>query len=324
MIFPRQFLPAGPAILAITAAFAVPAWSQAPFNECPAKDAVAQIEVLPFSIEGNTCDLGPGALSSYNSSTCTIPGDKAYIGPDDIYKVWLHKGNKEVKFHLQGRGQADLPADHQADLVLALIKPCGDNQCVSNSTDFIGPHIEEISAANYDPGVYYLVVDSAEGAPCGPYTLTVTGENPTPDLELKLAASATSVIAGQKEKLTYTLTVTNHGKLEATGVQITQKLPEGVNIDSTSGCAVSGRVVACSIGNLAINDPKERKIVVSVNSATRGKLITTAEVKANEGEPTPGNNKPEPITKPEDAGGDLAIRASAALKAVVAGKDALT
>lgn len=313
MTTPRRFTHLGFAMLALHSAVAAPAWSQ-----CPAEKEPAQIEVLvdDFHDEGDTCDFR-NTISSYNSissdhPSCTIP-EAPFPGPDAIYKIWLHDGN-EVAFHL------DVIEDDpiKPDLVLALIQPCANNRCVRNSTDFISSQDEEISRASYTPGIYYLVVDSAEDALCGKYKLTVTGVNPTPDLGLDLADSPDPVIAG--EDLTYTLTVTNrpspHGPLAATGVEITQTLPEGVQFVSASPnfCTASGQTVLCRIGDLAVGAPPQSvKVTVHV-SPTRGELnqagqyvlASTASVKAHEGDPTPDDNS-VPVTTRVIAKSDLSI-----------------
>ncbi len=259
-------------------------------------------------------------LTSYNSGTCTIP-NVTYSGEDAIYKVWLHEGNR-VAFRLD--------VQKPADLVLALIKSCSDENgnCVSNSTDFIGSQVEEIPAAHYDPdpGIYYLVVDSTSDEHCGAYTLTVTGDNPTPDLMLDIASPDT-VVAGKDLK--YRLTVTNRGALDATGVEITQTLPEGVQFVSASpNCTGSGRTVLCSIGNLAVDTSAQTiEITVKVHPATRGELNqagqhvlpSTASVKANEGDPIPDDNS-NTVTTEVIAISDLSIETLALPEAVVAGR----
>jgi uncharacterized repeat protein (TIGR01451 family) len=309
----NQLTCSGLAILSLAAAWTTPAWSQAPSDQCPGDDKPAQIEALDFSQAGNTCDLR-NDLSSYQSkrsdrSICRIQTAK-YPGNDAIYKVWLHKGNTNIAFHLD--------VEASADLVLALIKPCGNDKCVSNNGDNFDPKAgESIPAASYEPGIYYLVVDSAKVASCGRYTLTVTGTNPTPNLVLELTSSPKTVVAGTS--LTYTLTVKNQGDLPATGVKIIQTLPEGVKLPPVApNCTSSGRTVSCSIGDLAMGaSAAPRTVKVEVNSATLGMLRSTAEAKAVEGDRVPPDNK-QSKTTPVIAKSDLAIEMLAS-KPVVAG-----
>jgi len=280
---------------------------------CPAEDTPAQIEVLDFEDEGDTCQGFHDIVSSYGGA-CRLQR-ATYSGPDAIYKVRLNPGHERVAFHL-----AVVPP---ADLVLALLRQCGPDAgatCVSSSPDFIGSGAEEISAASYPPGVYYLVIDNAvdhEGH-CGAYKLTVTGVNPTPDLDLELTGSPQSVVAG--EALTYTMTVTNVGVLEATDVRVTQSLPAGVVfLGASSGCkSVEKGKVLCSLDRLAISARATWQTTVKVSPAARGVLGSTATARATEGDPILSNNEGT-VTTRVIARSDLSIEKSQSRDSVVAG-----
>jgi uncharacterized repeat protein (TIGR01451 family) len=302
--------------LLLSLLWAAPAWAQAPTPECPVPgdDTQAQIEVLDFAVEGNTCQGFQDIVSSYGG-VCRIQR-ATYSGPDAIYKVRLNPGHERVTFRLD--------MEPPADLVLALLRQCGQGaSCVSSSPDFIGSRAEEISAASYPPGIYYLVIDSAgdqEGR-CGAYRLTVTGVNPTPDLILELTSSPAPVVAG--EILTYTMTVTNGGALEATNVQVIQTLPAEFHFVSASpGCdSIERGRIRCSRDRLAVGAPASWPIVVrvKVDPATRNlPLRSTATVRALEGDPTPSNNTRE-VTTAVIARSDLSIKMSQSRDSVVAG-----
>jgi uncharacterized repeat protein (TIGR01451 family) len=296
---------------------AAPLRAQDPTAACPADDVPAQIEVLPFEQVGNTCDF-LDQVRMYGGTTCRIQRVD-YSGPDPIYKVRLNPGNRGVAFHL------DLDVDPSADLVLALLSRCGDGaSCVNSSPDFIGGGAEEISAAAYPPGVYYLMIDSAADrrGHCGAYRLTVTGTNPTPDLSLVVTAPE-SAVAGTT--LTYTLSVTNSGALDATGLLLTQTLPPGTSLSSASPgclCVVPGKVL-CSIDRLPIGAQVSRQVTVKLNPAVRGTLFSLATVRSIEGDPTPANNESR-VTTRVIAQSDLSITKDASRASVVAGKDELT
>ena len=73
------------------------------------------------------------------------------------------------------------------------------------------------------------------------------------DLSIAKTGSPDPITVG--EQLTYTLAVTNGGPDTATGVAITDALPTGVNLVSSSasqgGCSTAAGVVTCPIGTMA-------------------------------------------------------------------------
>jgi uncharacterized repeat protein (TIGR01451 family) len=103
-----------------------------------------------------------------------------------------------------------------------------------------------------------VVVANASGD-----SVTVFLNQPAPagaDLEVAILESADPAITGQAVR--YTVTVTNHGPLPATGVQLTFRIPAGltfVAIDPTPACIDGGvpgggnatRVTTCAVGPLA-------------------------------------------------------------------------
>jgi len=78
---------------------------------------------------------------------------------------------------------------------------------------------------------------------------------PAVDIQIVKSASPSSVLIG--ENITWTLTVTNDGPSNATGVVVTDSLPAEVSFVSASasqgsGCSFNG-VVTCALGNLNAN-----------------------------------------------------------------------
>ncbi|HEX4962103.1 MAG TPA: hypothetical protein VF173_14810 [Thermoanaerobaculia bacterium] len=257
---------------------APPAWAQAPYDGCPTPEKPVQIEVLPLPapLTGDTCTLHNNTMTHY-SPPCGING-AAFTNPEAVYKVWLHEGNRDVEFNLTVTS---------GDLALALVKVCTDtNNACQRSSD--GPGNEKLSKQNYLPGIYYLSIDAAAaGGHCGKYTLTVTGINPVPVLMVTLKSVPKPVKAGNK--LTYTLTVTNEGALDATEMQATLILPSGVSVPTIPGCSVSGtpKTVVCTKDSLNRNETFTKKFDVTVASSTRGKLTSTAKAIAREGDQNP-------------------------------------
>jgi uncharacterized repeat protein (TIGR01451 family) len=117
--------------------------------------------------------------------------------------------------------------------------------------------------------------------------------------DLAITKSApNSVTSGNQ--LTYTLTVTNNGPLDATGVTVTDPLPKSVHFNSvasTKGTCVRSTTtmpapkagtLTCTLGNLA-NGGKVT-ITIIVTATTPATLTNTANVSGTETDPDPSNN----------------------------------
>ena len=119
-------------------------------------------------------------------------------------------------------------------------------------------------------------------------------ETTTVNAEANLAVTKTDdpdpVVAG--DPLTYTLTVTNSGLSDATGVTVTDTLPSGVTFDSASydqGTYSSG-IGVWAVGDLADGESATLFLFLTVAPSTRGALANIAEVSAAEDDPTPDDN----------------------------------
>jgi uncharacterized repeat protein (TIGR01451 family) len=109
------------------------------------------------------------------------------------------------------------------------------------------------------------------------------------NLSISKGASPNPVVVG--DNLTYSLTVSNVGPDNASGVIVTDTLPAGVNFVSTVGCAAAvGDTVSCNIGNLASGANVNLQIVVT--PTTTGLLTNTATVALTglQTDPNTGNN----------------------------------
>jgi uncharacterized repeat protein (TIGR01451 family) len=90
----------------------------------------------------------------------------------------------------------------------------------------------------------------------------------------------------------YHVTARNVGALPLTGVTVTDTLPEGatlVSVTPAPSCTVAGRVVTCSLGNLAPNEDKTASLVVTTPSAT-GTIVNEATAAAHEADGDLSNN----------------------------------
>jgi uncharacterized repeat protein (TIGR01451 family) len=117
------------------------------------------------------------------------------------------------------------------------------------------------------------------------------------DLSITKSAAPNPVLSGNR--LIYTLTVTNNGPKGATGVTVTDPLPDSVHfnsVGSSQGSCIRSAAkpvpkdgtVTCSLGNLA--NGATASITIVVTSTTPGTLTNAATVSGKEIDPNPLNN----------------------------------
>ncbi|WP_417744241.1 SdrD B-like domain-containing protein [Rosistilla oblonga] len=98
----------------------------------------------------------------------------------------------------------------------------------------------------------------------------------------------------------YTLTVTNNGPSNATGVVVTDNLPTGVTFVSGTGSqgtvTNNNGVITANVGNLASGSTATVTIRVSVASGTTGTISNQATVTGNENDPITNNNSSSTTT----------------------------
>ncbi|MGN6216135.1 MAG: hypothetical protein ACTHN7_04145 [Solirubrobacterales bacterium] len=105
--------------------------------------------------------------------------------------------------------------------------------------------------------------------------------------------------------LTYTIGVENLGPSPASGVTVTDNLPKGVDLVSSSGpsgaCAAQGSKLTCAIGSLnpvGVNyGGTPATVTIVVVPRTTGTISNTATVKGDQKDPVPANNKATASTR---------------------------
>ncbi|WP_456376660.1 isopeptide-forming domain-containing fimbrial protein [Thiolapillus sp.] len=133
--------------------------------------------------------------------------------------------------------------------------------------------------------------DPSTPAPMDPTVVPI--ENA--DLSITKVDSADPVAAG--DTFTYTVEVQNAGPSMAPDVVVTDTLPAGLTLVSTSGCAEDPNGVAtCSLGNLGVNGTASYTITVQVDQGVSGTLTNTASVSSSVPDPDPNNNATDEST----------------------------
>jgi uncharacterized repeat protein (TIGR01451 family) len=111
------------------------------------------------------------------------------------------------------------------------------------------------------------------------------------DVGVVLAALPPNVSPGQL--LNFKPTVTNAGPEDATGVQLSETVPEGLNIveiePSQGQCGKDGNLVICGLGTIANGGSAFVDIVVQTPSSFKA-LVAKAHVSADQGDPNGDND----------------------------------
>jgi uncharacterized repeat protein (TIGR01451 family) len=154
--------------------------------------------------------------------------------------------------------------------------------------------------------------DRPEAAPGDEQATAETTVHPAAaDLGLSKSDGLERAPGGQD--LSYDLTVRNDGPGDATGVTLTDPLPDGTAFGSASAsqgsCAEDGGVVTCQLGALAAGSSATVTLLVTTDAVDEDTTLTnTASVDAAEPDPNPGNDAASDQTVLEPAGGaDLHI-----------------
>ena len=148
-------------------------------------------------------------------------------------------------------------------------------------------------------------------------TAETTVNPPQADLTITKMDSPDPVLAGQN--ITYTIEVTNAGPQTAENVQVTDTLPAGTTLISTTGCAEDPNgVPTCTLGDIGSGMSKMYTIVASVDSSVTGALANFATVTSDTDDPIPGNNSANATTT-VDTEADLVIAMTDNPDPVIAG-----
>jgi uncharacterized protein (TIGR01370 family) len=159
--------------------------------------------------------------------------------------------------------------------------------------------IEYVTDANLDVLRINAGFDPAPGTtPTPPPTPT-----PTSSADLGLSVNPVPNPAVVNANLSYTFNIKNVGPNAATNLKFTDTIPANAKYVSSNPsqgtCSVSGNVLTCALGSLALNASAQMTVVL--NSSVAGTLVNTASVSASEVDPVTTNNASSVITTVQSA-----------------------
>jgi len=160
----------------------------------------------------------------------------------------------------------------------------------------------------------YVIDDTPldSGVINGGWSLNITTLSvvpPTADLVAGMTASPASSVVSSN--VTYTITVTNFGPSQATGVTATDLLPLfGGNpvtvVGSTGSWSGSGGTLVCNFGTLAVSNSATATLTVA-SPASPTLMTNSVTVAANEADANTANNTATVVTAVNSPTADLAI-----------------
>lgn len=148
-----------------------------------------------------------------------------------------------------------------------------------------------------------------------------------PSADLQLANTSAPNPATQGANFDYTLTVTNAGPAPTSDVSLTDQLPSGVRLVSTTAsqgvCSVAQQYVRCALDTL--EGGRTATVTLTVRAVQAGSIYNTASVAGREYDAYEGNNTSTSTTDVQSGqyGADLSV-SDTVDKATAAGGDNLT
>jgi uncharacterized repeat protein (TIGR01451 family) len=111
-----------------------------------------------------------------------------------------------------------------------------------------------------------------------------------PDLAITKSDAPDPVVAGSQ--LTYTITIENLGLADAPNVVVTDTLPAGTSLVSSTGCVESpgGGAPTCTIASVPASGSAVVTLVVSVSPAAIGPLVNVATIAPSQANQDPAND----------------------------------
>jgi uncharacterized repeat protein (TIGR01451 family) len=237
--------------------------------------------------------FGPnyGDVTGFDGSANDLWAAGYVEGDDDDYvnnRVLHWDGSAWADMHPpDGSGQAGVNEMSPSEVVSAGgNEPNGHLLWDGSTWHSLGAGLQYVFGMSGDADVAWAVGD--------PVSLTSDIETyPCPDIDLSVSGKGPKkIVEGQVAAFTYTVSVP--GPYMATGVQLTDALPSGLqfaSVTSSQGQCTFNGTVTCDLGWLA----GDATVTVRATVAKAGKITNTAVVSADQPDPQQGNNA-APVT----------------------------
>jgi uncharacterized repeat protein (TIGR01451 family)/CSLREA domain-containing protein len=269
------------------------------------------ITLLNATLADNSASEGGTSRRKIAAAVVTNPGDQSIpggnidsFGDANFFKNTIISGGEPQ--NCRGRFNTDFTSSGHN---LESANTCGFDQ----STDLTGANPQLGALANNGGPTQTRAlakgspaVDSADNAACpsadqrGVARPQPAGgtcdrgayERPAIDLAIAKLASATSVRVG--EEVRFTLPVSNAGPGDATGVKVTDTLPDGlqfVSAQPSQGSCSGTTTITCDLGTLTADQNED--VVIRARATRTGDFTNTATVESdgNFAEPNTANNR---------------------------------
>jgi uncharacterized repeat protein (TIGR01451 family) len=110
-----------------------------------------------------------------------------------------------------------------------------------------------------------------------------------PKADLALSKIVTPAQANVGDRVSYTLTLANNGPDTASGVVLTDTLPDGLSNVTAEGAVISNNTLTWNVGSLPSGE--RRSFTVQATASQAGTLLNDAQVRLRESDPNPENNR---------------------------------
>jgi uncharacterized repeat protein (TIGR01451 family)/LPXTG-motif cell wall-anchored protein len=263
-------------------------------------------------------DGGSGGVATdeLNVSPDPLALTKAFgpdtIEPGDVTSLMLEIANSDIVGALAVAFTDNLPADVVVASPPSAVNGCGGTltavegaatirlsggEVAAQSTCQISVAVTSSTIGNHLNEIPFVTSTFGDG-PGASAVLNVVEELPAQEADLSISKDDAPDPVSPGSNLTYTLEVSNAGPSTAAGVVVTDILPAGSTLVSTSGCAGDPNGVPdCALGDLAPGDTATYTIIVTVDSSAAGALTNTATVSAATADPDTTDNSASTTTE---------------------------